>query len=112
MEGNELVKEMSNSSALLIFSNYENFPVVINEAMSLGVVVISTNVGGISEYINGSNGILVKPGNEEGLVKELEAFLDGKYNFHTKTFQQKAIHDFSMKNIGNQLNKLYFDAVK
>lgn len=112
LEGNELVKEMSNSSALLIFSNYENFPVVINEAMSLGVVVISTNVGGISEYINGSNGILVKPGNEEGLVKELEAFLDGKYNFHTKTFQQKAIHDFSMKNIGNQLNKLYFDAVK
>lgn len=112
LEGEELVKEMSNSSALLIFSNYENFPVVINESMSLGVPVISTNVGGISEYLNNSNGILIDAGNEDALIKELNAFLDGKYTFDTEKLRQKAIGDFSMKNVGNQLNNIYLEAVK
>ncbi len=112
LEGKELVKEMGNSSALLIFSNYENFPVVINESMSLGIPVISTNVGGISEYLNTSNGILINAGDEDELKKELNLFLDGKYVFDSEKIKQKAIHDFSMKNVGSQLNKIYFDAVQ
>jgi len=111
LEGEALVNEMSNSSALLIFSNYENFPVVINEAMSLGVPVISTNVGGISEYLNTSNGILITAGDEDELKKELNLFLDGKYVFDSEKIKQKAIHDFSMKNVGNQLNKIYLEAL-
>ncbi|PLX04754.1 MAG: hypothetical protein C0595_02070 [Marinilabiliales bacterium] len=111
LEGEELVKEMSTSSALLIFSNYENFPVVINESMSLGVPIISTNVGGISEYLNASNGILIKAGDEDELKKELNLFLDGKYVFNSEKIKQKAIHDFSMKNVGNQLNKIYLETL-
>lgn len=111
LEGEALVNEMSNSSALLIFSNYENFPVVINESMSLGVPVISTNVGGISEYLNTSNGILITAGDEYELKKELNLFLDGKYVFDSEKIKQKAIHDFSMKNVGNQLNKIYLEAL-
>ena len=49
---------------LLICSDHEGIPMVMLEAMSLGVVVVSRNVGGIPEVIrNGINGVLVSSDN-------------------------------------------------
>jgi L-malate glycosyltransferase len=53
---------------LLICSDHEGIPMVMLEAMALGVAVVSRNVGGISEVIrNGINGILVPSDNPEEL---------------------------------------------
>jgi L-malate glycosyltransferase len=50
-------------------SVHEGIPMVLLEAMSLGKPVVSTNVGGISEIIeNGTNGILVTPGDERSFA--------------------------------------------
>ena len=44
----------------------EAYPLVINEALALGKVIISTNVGGIPEMINnGFDGILVNYDEDE-----------------------------------------------
>ncbi|RZL26911.1 MAG: glycosyltransferase, partial [Pedobacter sp.] len=59
--GSDVVREIKKACALVLFSNYENQPVVITESLSLGVPVIATTVGGIPEMIDDSNGILVKP---------------------------------------------------
>lgn len=49
---------------VLVTSYREGFPMVIIEAMSHGVIPISTNVGGISEHIsNFDNGILIESQN-------------------------------------------------
>lgn len=49
------------SDFILISSEREGFPLVLMEAMSFGVVPISTNVGGIpEEIINGQNGFLLE----------------------------------------------------
>lgn len=54
-------KELSAISVLLITSEREGFPLVIMEAMELGIPVISTNVGSIKEHvINGFNGFLYR----------------------------------------------------
>src|SRR5690606_3884763 len=46
-------------------TNYDNMPVSVIEAMALGMVVISTNVGGLPRIIkHGVNGILVEPDNQ------------------------------------------------
>ena len=111
LEGKSLVDVMSDSSALLIFSNYENFPVVINEAMSLGVPVISTNVGGIAEYLNETNGILIPRGDENELFAILNRLFDGGYKFDNKKFSLKAKDDFSMENVGKQLYNIYLKAL-
>jgi glycosyltransferase involved in cell wall biosynthesis len=45
-------------------TNYDNMPVSVVEAMALGMIVISTNVGGLPRIIeHGVNGILVEPDN-------------------------------------------------
>ncbi|NOY50938.1 MAG: glycosyltransferase family 4 protein [Chlorobi bacterium] len=107
LEGKELVTEMGNAALSLIFSNYENFPVVINESFSLGIAVISTRVGGIPEYVNDENGILLDAGDEEGLFIRLNMFLDDKYSFDSEKIKQKAISDFSMENVGKKLMDIY-----
>ena len=44
----------------LLPSHWENFPITIFEAMSYGLPIISTRVGGIPEIIN-ENGIIIEP---------------------------------------------------
>lgn len=55
----EACLELYDCHALLILSRNEAFPFAAIEAMSLGLPVISTNVGGLPELINhGTNGYL------------------------------------------------------
>jgi glycosyltransferase involved in cell wall biosynthesis len=51
--------QFSGISLLIVSSSREGFPLVIMEAMEMGIPVIATDVGSISEHvINGENGYL------------------------------------------------------
>lgn len=61
---------------LLVIPSYsEGLPNVLLEAMSFGIPVIATSVGGIPEIINDNNGILVPPGSHHKLGVEMIALL-------------------------------------
>ena len=54
----------------------DNTPISVIEAMAMGMLVVSTNVGGIPYLIqNGKNGILVHPNYEKEMAKAVEALL-------------------------------------
>lgn len=51
----------------------EGLPNVLLESMSMGVPVVSSNIGGVSEIvIEGETGYTVEPGNKSALVKAIE----------------------------------------
>lgn len=55
----------------------EGFPTIIPEAMMCGVPVLASDVGGISEIIShGETGLLVKPGDVEGIKKGMRLLLE------------------------------------
>lgn len=55
----------------------EGLPTTIIEAMACGKAVVATNVGGIPEIINdGTNGLLVAPGDEAALVNSIQRLID------------------------------------
>lgn len=56
---------------------YENLPFAVLEALSTGVPVVTTNVGGIPEMItNGKNGLLVQPFNANQLAEKILYILE------------------------------------
>lgn len=77
---NKKKSELLNWANLFILTSYnEGLPISILEAMSYGCAIISTNVGGIPEIVfNKKNGLLIQPGNIEGIKTCIDYFINNK----------------------------------
>ena len=81
LEQVELIDALDHASALTLLnetdvvvlpSRDETMPIVILEAMDLGKSVVSTDVGGVREWLSdGMNGLLVEPENSDALARAL-----------------------------------------
>jgi len=65
---NEAIARLKMAHIFVFISAWEGFPYTILEAMSCGLPVIASDVGGVAEAVDEENGILVK--NEIGQIKE------------------------------------------
>lgn len=77
----EKVMDFYNSSSLLVLPTvwFENFPNVILEAMTHGLPVITTNIGGQGELVeDGVTGYHVEPCNSEDLAEKVLSLLQDK----------------------------------
>lgn len=59
---------LKNAATLVLPSYYEGLPISVLEGMAAGKAVISTKVGALPEVVGDENGILVEPGDVEGLA--------------------------------------------
>ncbi len=103
----EIAEMLEQSDALLMFSNYENFPCVIAESLMTGIPVISSNVNGIPEHVNSQNGILVEPRNEDQLEKAIVQFLNTEIVFNKDEIRQYAEAHFSYQSVGKSFDTVY-----
>ena len=100
---------MKKALAFVLFSNYENLPCVLEEAQMCGCRIISTNVGGISEFFKSNNedNILVEPHRIDDLAIAMIAFAKPE-NFDKKIARaNKATQLFSVKAISENYNLAY-----
>jgi len=72
------VQELLSSFDIFVLSSkYEALPISIIEAMSVGLPIIASNVGGVSELvIDGENGLLFEKGNIEELARQISKLID------------------------------------
>lgn len=68
-------QKYSRADILVLISDYEAFPMVIIEAMSYGVPVVASSVGGIPEVVDSSVGLLVKKNTPEDFASALESLI-------------------------------------
>jgi glycosyltransferase involved in cell wall biosynthesis len=74
--GNEKQELLKTSDVFVLPSYNEGLPISILEAMTHGMPIISTPVGGIPEIVvPGRNGYLVEPGDVLSLSRSLEKFI-------------------------------------
>ena len=104
---NEVAKQMKESDALVLFSNIENSPCVIGEALCSGLPVIATNVGGIPELLNNENGILMEAGDEEALARAMRHMIKEHLRFNSKKISEDAYQKFSFPVIGKKFDEIY-----
>lgn len=98
----------------LMTSLSEGTPLVILEAMSMEIPVISTNVGGISEQvIDGETGFLVSDNSPYEIVEYLQRLIDNyslRYEM-AKKGKKWAAERFSLKKCEDDHIQLYYNAL-
>jgi len=107
-----VAQKMESSHALVLFSNYENLPCVIVEALACGLPIISTRVGGISEHINEERGILVDRGDEEALQRAIVTMAGNVRTYNQAALRNYALERFSNEAVAKAFEKVYRIVVK
>ena len=74
----ELMEFYRGARALIVPSLwFETFPLVIGEAMSHGIPVIASRIGGLPELVSdGATGLLAEPGNAADLARQVRSLWD------------------------------------
>jgi teichuronic acid biosynthesis glycosyltransferase TuaC len=76
----EIARWLAASNVFCLPSHSEGCPNVVVEALSCGLPVVASNVGGIPELLNSRCGILVPPGDAQQLAQGLLRALDHPWN--------------------------------
>ena len=102
----EVCTAMQHSHAFILFSRYENAPVVLSECMAVGLPVIATKVGGIPEMVNTHTGVLVPSEDWHALAAAITKMLDQLPAYHPATIRSFG-DKYSYEKVGKQLLQLY-----
>ena len=106
---------MRKSKIFVLPSRWEGLPMVILEAMALGMPVVATKVGGIPEVIeDGKDGILVEPENPERLANSIFRLLDddGLRSLFSSNAYRKIKEEYSIEKYTKTLLGLYKELVE
>jgi glycosyltransferase involved in cell wall biosynthesis len=105
----EVAELMRNADCFVLFSNYENLPCVMIEALASGIPIVSSTAGGIPEHIKDNLGLLVEPKDEKGLLLALINVINnikaGKYD--AEALSKYANENFSYQKVGEKFITLY-----
>ncbi|MFA5770900.1 MAG: glycosyltransferase family 4 protein [Patescibacteria group bacterium] len=111
MHGNlsreEVLRLLCQSDVFVLLSKWEGLPLSVLEAMSVGLPVIVSDVGGLKEVINSGNGILLK--NSEQLSETLGLLIRDK-NLRNKigdAARKTILDNYSADKMLSRIESLY-----
>ena len=86
LEPNCIAETLSQHDVLLFPSIYKNegHPGVIIEALNVGLPIVASDIGGISEMIDDDCGILIEPGSVPDLTRAVLSFNDKTFSMKSK----------------------------
>jgi len=102
-----VAKRMQESSALLMFSRYENLPCIVLESLCCGLPVICSRVGGLPEVIDDKNGILVEKDNVQALAAAMIQMMESYATYDRKQISENASTLFNYDVVGKQYEAIY-----
>ncbi len=111
---NEVPQLLDDSYLLLVVSEHEGLPLVAVEALAMGVPVISTDVGAVSEaLIDGVNGYIIR-GNDVSLlfVEKIAALLTGKLDYSSLAKHARAsiVPEFALETMADRYRAVFENA--
>ncbi len=100
---------LANADIFVLPTDWEGLPYTILEAMSHGLPVISSGVGGIGEAVTIENGILVAPREVVGLRRAIEKLVadPGLRRQLGLAGREKVLRDFSLDLMFDKIGNLY-----
>jgi glycosyltransferase involved in cell wall biosynthesis len=87
----QCVAQMMRAADVLVLpSLWENLPCVLLEAMSSGLPVVATRVGGTGEIVDSSTGLLVEPGSETSLADGIVRIINDRDRYDAQAMHRTA----------------------
>lgn len=102
----EIAIAIQESTATVLFSNYETFGIVAIESMACGVPVIATRIPSFESLISSQEGILVTPMQTKELAEAMLILLTKSTEFEPTKLRAKAIA-FDYAEIAKKFTQLY-----
>jgi glycosyltransferase involved in cell wall biosynthesis len=103
----DLVREINAADALVMFSHFETFCLVIIEAFACGKPVITSSAGAIKTYMKPELGIMMEPNNESQLTEAILNFTKNKSTFDCNYIRTYAVENYSYEKVGKDLDLIY-----
>lgn len=98
---------MKQADCFILFSQMENSPCVIGEALCVGLHVIATDVGGVSELVDESGSQIVVAGDEVMLFNAMERAIHDRGFHDKKKISEKFSQVFSYESNGEKIVRAY-----
>jgi glycosyltransferase involved in cell wall biosynthesis len=109
--GETLVEAINAADALMMFSHFETFCLVIIEAFACGKPVITSNAGAIKSYMKPELGLMVEKKNEEQLAQAIVAFAATRQNYNPGFIRDYALENYSYEKVGAKLGRVYEESL-
>ena len=110
VEGKQKIDLLQKATIFVFLSDIEGMPNAVLEAMSFGLPVITTNVGGISSiFKDGNNGYLIEYYKKNSLVKKIDDLIKDKElykKFSINNFE-KAKKKFTSDVVAKRIMKIF-----
>jgi glycosyltransferase involved in cell wall biosynthesis len=104
-------REMQRCHCFVLPSRRESFGVVYVEAMACGRPVIAARGGGPEEIVTEETGILVNPGDVEGLAKALRRVIRSRCEWDSAVIRNQFLGRFSRPPVIERLERVYRGAL-
>ncbi len=100
-------------SVFMLLSDFEGLPVTIIEAMAAGKPIIASNVGGISELVDSTNGVLVN-NTASDIINSVSNLLSNDQTLLSlgKKSQEKYNKYYTNSIMWNSYNKVYQNLIR
>lgn len=108
--GRDKEEYFHKASVLCMCSYEEGFPMVVLEAWTYGICVVTTPVGGLPDVLeNGKNALVFNYGNWEILADKLSSLIDNDHKRQTMyEYSRSFVNEFfSIEKISYRLTKIY-----
>ena len=98
----QVAMEMRLATALVHISDYETFSVVCAEAICCGTPVIASKVGGVTEYLDDENSILLEQSDIDTISATMAKMMFNIEIYNREQISIKAISQFNERHVGRQ----------
>lgn len=103
----EVADLMKTHDFFLLYSNYENLPCVISEALVCGMPILTSKAGGTDEMVDDSNGFVIPAKNDEILYEKMSYLLDNLHLYDNEKIAKDALKTYSYNAVGEQFLAIY-----
>lgn len=113
VEGKEKLAEYySIADVLLNLSYAETFGMTTAEAMACGTPGVSYNITACPELLTEDTGLIVEPGDIDGVLKAIEAIVEKGRLSYSDACRRRVLENYNFKEVNNKYFEIYEQLLK